>query len=161
AAPHTATTTVEMSLAAAPHLRDHQLFRQRDGWPDEEDFRPVVPASGLIDSACRAVEKTWPGLIEVGVYDPVSLRWLVGEAALLDNVGRLLRCWLMGTQTDGLPAFPRSIGRITWYGPEPGPAVRVSALATIRLPRPDLVEMDAEVVHDGRVVVRIERWQDV
>jgi hypothetical protein len=81
--------------------------------------------------------------------------------ALLDNIGQLLGCWLMATQSDGLLAFPRSIGRITWHRTEPGPGARVSALAAVRLPRPDILEMDAEVVHDGRVVVRIERWQDV
>jgi hypothetical protein len=214
----------------------------------------VVPATGLIDIACGAVEKAWPGQTAVGVHDAVFTRWLIAEpaqqvpmsmtrehdgvtvrigefasmtvetatrfpvapprspvpgpetpaplhateiyarremfhgpayqglaelsgigtahirgdlvvptapGALLDNVGQLLGCWLMGTQSDGLLAFPRSIGRVTWYRPEPGPGVRVSALAVIRQPQPDLLEMDAELVHESQVAVRVERWRDI
>ncbi|MFD2463908.1 beta-ketoacyl synthase N-terminal-like domain-containing protein [Amycolatopsis samaneae] len=247
-------STVDVSLAAMPHLADHRFFRQREGWPEEADFRPVVPATALVDLACRAAERAWPGTVATGIEDAAFSRWLIaaparrvplslireadrvrvgigpystltvhlgrgylpaprplpvpgpetsapwnaaevyrrremfhgpayqglarldgiGErhiraelvvppapGALLDNVGQLLGCWLMATQADGLLAFPASMGRITWYGPEPGPGTRVDCLVRVRLPRPDVLEMDAELVRDGRVLARIERWRDV
>ncbi len=246
-------STVDVSVAAMPHLRDHRFFRQRDGWPDESDFRPVVPATTLVDLACRAVERTWPGTTAVAVRDAVFSRWLIAAPArrvplsmsregdqvtveigpyalltvelgafapppprtavpgpetappltaaevyarremfhgpayqglsrltglgeqhirgdlvvpdapggLLDNVGQLLGCWLMATRSADLLAFPRSIGRLTWHGPEPAPGTRLECLVRVRLPRPDVLEMDAELVRDGRVLARIERWRDV
>lgn len=247
-------STVDVSLAAMPHLRDHRFFRQRDGWPDESDFRPVVPATALVELACRTAERAVPGRRAIEVRDAVFSRWLIAEPAqrvpvttsrtgdlvtvhigpyarasvllgtsfpaapapaappgpeeppplpaaeiyrlremfhgpayqglaridalgerhirgelvvppapggLLDNVGQLLGCWLMAGQADGLLAFPRSIGRITWYGPEPGPGVRVGCLVRIRRVDADLVEMDAELVRDGRVLARIGKWADV
>ncbi|WIX85023.1 beta-ketoacyl synthase N-terminal-like domain-containing protein [Amycolatopsis sp. DG1A-15b] len=246
-------STVEFSLAAMPYLRDHRFFRQRDGWPDEADFRPVVPATTLVDLACRAAERAWPGTTAVAVRDAVFSRWLIASPAqrvplsmkreddrvtveigpyalmtvelgafgpapspgevpgpetappltaaevyarremfhgpayqglarltglgeqhirgelvvpaapggLLDNVGQLLGCWLMATRSDDLLAFPRSIGRLTWYGPEPAPGTRVTCQVRVRLPRPDVLEMDAELVRDGRVLARVEGWRDV
>ncbi|MDT8912981.1 beta-ketoacyl synthase N-terminal-like domain-containing protein [Amycolatopsis sp. PS_44_ISF1] len=247
-------STVEVSLEAMPHLRDHRFFRQREGWPDESDFRPVVPATALVGLACRAAERHAPGTRAIEVRDAVFSRWLIAEPArrvpvttsrsgalvsvhigafarmdvrlgpgfpaapepfpppgeegppplaaaevyrqremfhgpayqglaridalgarhirgelvvppapggLLDNVGQLLGCWLMAGESDGLLAFPRSIGRITWYGPEPGPGTRVGCLVRIRHLDPDLVEMDAELRHEGRVLARIGRWADV
>ncbi|MCR6485849.1 polyketide synthase dehydratase domain-containing protein [Amycolatopsis sp. OK19-0408] len=246
-------STVDISVAAMPHLRDHRFFRQRADWPDETDFRPVVPATTLVDLACRTVERTWPGTTAVAVRDAVFSRWLIAAPALrvplsmsreddhvtveigpyalmtvelgtyapppapagvpgpettpplsaaeiyarremfhgpsyqglarltglgeqhirgelvvpdapgglLDNVGQLLGCWLMATRPDGLLAFPRSIGRLTWHGPEPAPGTRVTCLVRVRLPRPDVLEMDAELGRDGRVLASIEGWRDV
>jgi hypothetical protein len=246
-------STVDVSLAAMPYLRDHRFFRQREGWPDESDFRPVVPATTLVHLACRAVERTWPGTTAVAVRDAVFSRWLIASPAqrvplsmsreddrvtveigpyallnvelgafapppspagvpgpettppltaeeiyaqremfhgpayrglarltglgeqhirgelvvpsapggLLDNVGQLLGCWLMAARSDGLLAFPRSIGRLTWHGPEPAPGTRLGCLVRVRLPRPDVLEMDAELVRDGRVLASIEGWRDV
>ncbi len=246
-------STVDVSLAAMPYLRDHRFFRQREGWPDESDFRPVVPATTLVDLACRAVERTWPGATAVAVRDAVFSRWLIAAPAqrvplsmsregdhvtveigpyalmtvelgarspsppraevpgpettpplsaaeiyarremfhgpayqglarltglgeqhirgelvvpdapggLLDNVGQLLGCWLMATRTDDLLAFPRSIGRVRWHGPEPAPGTRLECLVRVRLPRPDVLEMDAELVGDGAVLASVEGWRDV
>ncbi|MFE0021239.1 beta-ketoacyl synthase N-terminal-like domain-containing protein [Amycolatopsis sp. NPDC059021] len=252
--PEHAASTVDVSLAAMPYLADHRFFRQREGWPDEADFRPVVPATTLVDLACRTAERTWPGTVATGVDNAAFSRWLIaapaqrvplsmtregdrvhveigpyatlnvhlgqrypaaplpfpvpgsetappltaaevytrremfhgpayqglvrlsgigeqhirGElvvppapGALLDNVGQLLGCWLMSTCPDGLLAFPTSMGRITWYGPEPGPGTRLGCLVRVRQPRPDVLEMDAELVRDGKVLARIEQWRDI
>ncbi|WP_405059335.1 polyketide synthase dehydratase domain-containing protein [Kribbella sp. NBC_01505] len=77
----TVETTVEVSLTAMPYLRDHRFFRQRAGWPDESDFWPVVPATALVDLACRQVEKAWPGTLAIGVQDATFARWLLAEPA--------------------------------------------------------------------------------
>jgi hypothetical protein len=80
---------------------------------------------------------------------------------LLDNVGQLLGCWMMTTHDDRLLAFPRSIERITWYEPEPGPGVEVECIAEITTPRPELIEMTATLVRDGRIIARVDGWCDV
>ena len=250
----TARSVLRVSLHDMPFLRDHRFFRQRDGWPDESDYRPVVPATTLVELACRRVEAAWPGTRAIAVRDAEFTRWLVAEpettvafsltrkgndvevtigsfarlvvevgrefprgttaapppgaertppltaaeiyskremfhgpayqglsallgmgtghirgelvvpegpGGLLDNVGQLLGCWMMATHDDRLLAFPRSIDRITWYEPEPGPGAKVECVAEITTPRPDLIEMTATLVRDGRTIVRIDSWQDV
>ena len=249
-----AQSTVRVSLQDMPFLRDHRFFRQREGWPEESDYRPVVPATTLVELACRRVEAAWPGTRAVAVREAEFTRWLVADPAttvtlamsrqgndvkvtigsfanlivelgrefprgataapppgpehahpltaseiytkremfhgpayqglsallgmgtghirgelvvpegpggLLDNVGQLLGCWMMAKDDDRLLAFPRSIDRITWYEPEPGPGVKVECVAELRTPRPDLIEMTASLVRDGRVIARIDNWQDV
>ncbi len=250
----TVRQVLSVSLRDMPFLRDHRFFRQREGWPDESDHRPVVPATTLVELACRRVEAAWPGSRAVAVRALEFTRWLVAEpattvtvsmtrkgndvdvtigpfahlvveigrefapggsvppapgpertpplsaaeiyserqmfhgpayqglsallgigaghirgelvvpdapGALLDNVGQLLGCWMMATYDDRLLAFPRSIDRITWYEPEPGPGVRVDCVAEISTPRPELIEMTANLVRDGRVIARIDGWQDI
>ncbi|MFI9381939.1 beta-ketoacyl synthase N-terminal-like domain-containing protein [Kutzneria sp. NPDC052558] len=76
----TVESTVDVSLASMPFLRDHRFFRQRPGWPDEADFWPVVPATTLIDIACRQVENAW-GVTATGVRDAAFNRWLIAEPA--------------------------------------------------------------------------------
>ncbi|MEC3982733.1 acyltransferase domain-containing protein [Amycolatopsis sp. H20-H5] len=246
---------VDVSLAAMPYLRDHRFFRQREDWPDEVDRRPVVPATTLVDLACREVVRAWPGTVATAVHDATFSRWLIavpacrvpvtmardgarvaveigpyasmtvelagaypvssrapsplpaaettppltapeiysrremfhgpayqglaeltgigewhirGElvvpsapGALLDNVGQLLGCWLMGTQTTRLLAFPRSMGNIRLYGPDLPPGTRLSCLVHVRTPEPDVLEMDAELVHKGRVWAEIRQWRDI
>ncbi|OXM44658.1 polyketide synthase, partial [Amycolatopsis thailandensis] len=254
AARRTVESTVDASLATMPYLVDHRFFRQREGWPEEADYRPTVPATTLVDLACREAERAWPGTVATGVSNAAFSRWLIaapaarvplsmtregdrisvqigphasmdvhlarryptaprpspspgpetappltaaeiysrremfhgpayqglaklvglGErhirgdlvvpsapGALLDNVGQLLGCWLMATKADALLAFPTSMGRITWYGPEPVPGTTVGCVVRVRLPRPDVLEMDAELVRDGVVLARIEQWRDI
>jgi 3-oxoacyl-(acyl-carrier-protein) synthase len=74
-------SALDTSLHTMPYLRDHRFFRQRPGWPVEEDLWPVVPATTLIDIACRRVERAWPGVRAVGVRDAAFTRWLVAEPA--------------------------------------------------------------------------------
>jgi len=76
----TIESTVDVSVEMMPFLRDHRFFRQRPGWPDEADFWPVVPATTLIDIACRKVERAW-GLPTTGVRDAAFNRWLIAEPA--------------------------------------------------------------------------------
>ncbi|HEX4221901.1 MAG TPA: beta-ketoacyl synthase N-terminal-like domain-containing protein [Pseudonocardiaceae bacterium] len=246
---------LRVSVRDLPYLRDHRFFRQRDGWPDESDYRPVVPATTLVELARRRVEAAWPGARAVAVRGAEFTRWLIAEpastvpismtrtgndveisigsyarlvvelanefppridgppspsapertpplsageiysrremfhgpafhglstlhgigpnhvrgelvvpdapGALLDNVGQLLGVWMMASFDDRLLAFPRSIDRITWYETEPTPGTKVECVAEIATPREDLLDMTATLVRDGRVIARIEGWQDV
>lgn len=72
---------VEVSLDTMPYLRDHRFFRQRADWPEEEDHRPVVPATALIDLAVTAVARRWPDEVAVAVHHAVFTRWLVAAPA--------------------------------------------------------------------------------
>jgi acyl transferase domain-containing protein len=251
----TVRSELRVSVRDQPYLRDHRFFRQRDGWPDESDYRPVVPATTLVELACRRVESAWPGIRAVAVRGAEFTRWLIAEpattvtfsmtrghndvevsigayarlvvevdhefphridpppppsapertpphsageiysrremfhgpafhglstlhgiganhvrgelivpdapGALLDNVGQLLGVWMMASFDDRLLAFPRSIDRITWYEPEPAPGTKVECVAEITAPSPDLLDMTATLIRDGRVIASIDGWQDV
>ncbi|WP_158894087.1 beta-ketoacyl synthase N-terminal-like domain-containing protein [Amycolatopsis anabasis] len=251
----TRSAVLEVSLERMPYLRDHRFFRQREGWPDETDWRPVVPATTLIDLAAREVQRAWPGSVVTAVHDAAFFRWLVaapacrvpvrmeregdriaveigafasmkleiagahrasdsplwtvrepehppplpaaeiyrrremfhgprfqglsalsglgerhlrGEitvpaapGALLDNAGQLLGCWLMATERERLLAFPRHIRKIAFSGPEPPPGARVGCVVRVRTPDARLLEMDAQLVHNGQLWAEISSWQDV
>jgi hypothetical protein len=60
---------LDVSLEAMPYLRDHCLMRQRPGWPQEEDLRPVVPATTMVTHMIEAAERAFPGLVAVAVED--------------------------------------------------------------------------------------------
>lgn len=48
---------VDISLQAMPYLRDHSFFRQRPGWPDDDDRCPVVPGTTILDIFQREAER--------------------------------------------------------------------------------------------------------
>jgi malonyl CoA-acyl carrier protein transacylase len=68
---------LDVSLQAMPYLRDHCLMRQRPGWPQEEDLRPVVPATTMVTHMVAAAERASPGLVAVAVEDVRFHRWLL------------------------------------------------------------------------------------
>ncbi len=68
---------LDVSLDAMPYLRDHCLMRQRPGWPQEEDLRPVVPATTMVTHMIEAAERACPGLVAVAVEDVRFHRWLL------------------------------------------------------------------------------------
>jgi len=74
-------TTLHVSTSTMPYLLDHCLAAQRDGWPDETDRRPVVPATTTIWQMMRAAEQAAPGRTAIGVDDVVLHRWLVAAPA--------------------------------------------------------------------------------
>ncbi|GAA2997000.1 hypothetical protein GCM10010483_47240 [Actinokineospora diospyrosa] len=75
------TSRVLVSVERMPYLRGHRFFRQRADWPDEADYRPVVPATTLVEWACRAVEREWPGELAVVVRDVRFSRWMIAAPA--------------------------------------------------------------------------------
>ncbi|WP_279579402.1 polyketide synthase dehydratase domain-containing protein [Fodinicola feengrottensis] len=65
-----------------PYLLDHCFAEQREGWPDEIDRRPVVPATTIVRLMMDAAEKEVPGRTAVGVSDVRLNRWLVAAPAV-------------------------------------------------------------------------------
>jgi acyl transferase domain-containing protein len=70
-------TVLRISTETMPYLRDHCLFRQREGWPDEADRWPVVPGATLIQHMIDAAEQAVPGRHAVAVHEVRLSRWLV------------------------------------------------------------------------------------
>lgn len=73
-------TSLVVSMAAMPYLADHCLIRQRPGWRDETDLRPVVPATTVLHHMVEAAVR--PGTVAIGVDDLRLHRWLVAAPAV-------------------------------------------------------------------------------
>ncbi|GAA0650153.1 type I polyketide synthase [Kutzneria viridogrisea] len=73
--------SVHVSTATMPYLLDHCFVPQREGWPDEADRRPIVPATTLIRMMVDAAEEAAPGRRAVRVHGVRLLRWLTGAPA--------------------------------------------------------------------------------
>ena len=80
--PRPETSTLRVSVETMPYLLDHAFAEQREGWPDETDRRPVVPATTMVRHMMDAAEKAVPGLRAVGVQDVRLHRWLVAAPAV-------------------------------------------------------------------------------
>ncbi|ACU36432.1 type I polyketide synthase [Actinosynnema mirum] len=74
-------TSIRFDLATMPHLIDHCFFRQREGWPDDADRWPVVPATTVITHLMELAERAAPGKRAVAVHDVRLLQWIVAEPA--------------------------------------------------------------------------------
>ena len=66
-----------VSTETMPYLFDHTLVRQRDGWPDDTDRQPVVPATTTLRHIMDAAEAAAPGQRAVAVVDVRLDNWLV------------------------------------------------------------------------------------
>jgi phosphopantetheinyl transferase len=67
---------LRVSTESMPYLRDHCFFRQRAGWPDESDRRPVMPATTIIWHMVRIAERACPGRVVTEIGDLQLMRWL-------------------------------------------------------------------------------------
>ncbi|MFJ4780066.1 beta-ketoacyl synthase N-terminal-like domain-containing protein [Streptomyces sp. NPDC088762] len=77
------THTLHLSLAALPYVRDHCVYLQPDGWPEDSDRFPVVPMTTMLELAADAARRyAPPGLAVVGYEDVRALRWLPVEPAV-------------------------------------------------------------------------------
>lgn len=70
-------TVLRIALETMPYLRDHCFFWQREGWPDDTDRRPIVPATTLIQHMVGIAEQAAPGARAVAVHEVRLNRWLV------------------------------------------------------------------------------------
>ncbi|MFD7256106.1 beta-ketoacyl synthase N-terminal-like domain-containing protein [Streptomyces sp. NPDC059874] len=74
---------LRLSLAALPYVRDHCVYLQPDGWPEDSDWFPVVPMTTMLELAAEAARRhAPPGLAVVGYEDVRALRWLAVEPAV-------------------------------------------------------------------------------
>ncbi|MFI8338733.1 beta-ketoacyl synthase N-terminal-like domain-containing protein [Streptomyces sp. NPDC085639] len=75
--------TLRLSLAALPYVRDHCVYLQPDGWPEDSDRFPVVPMTTMLELAADAARRhAPPGLAVIGYEDVRALRWLAVEPAV-------------------------------------------------------------------------------
>ncbi|CAM5307858.1 type I polyketide synthase [Streptomyces avidinii] len=82
-APARANHTLRLSLAALPYVRDHCVYLQPDGWPEDSDRFPVVPMTTMLELAADAARRQAPpGLAVIGYEDVRALRWLAVEPAV-------------------------------------------------------------------------------
>ncbi|AHH99683.1 acyltransferase domain-containing protein [Kutzneria albida] len=73
---------LRVSTGTMPYLLDHCFAAQRPNWPDEDDLRPVVPATTVIKHMVDAAARSAPGRLVLGL-DTVRLkRWLVASPAV-------------------------------------------------------------------------------
>ncbi|MGH3517230.1 MAG: acyltransferase domain-containing protein [Haloechinothrix sp.] len=77
APPVASETALKVSTTAMPYLLDHCMAAQREGWPDETDRRPVVPATTMIAHMVAAALASAPGTVATEVTDIRFRRWLV------------------------------------------------------------------------------------
>ncbi|WP_079406770.1 type I polyketide synthase [Streptomyces sp. 3211] len=83
AAPAPGHQTLQLSLAALPYVRDHCVYLQPDGWPEDSDRFPVVPMTTMLELAADAARRhAPPGLAVIGYEDVRALRWLAVEPAV-------------------------------------------------------------------------------
>ncbi|MFG2234556.1 beta-ketoacyl synthase N-terminal-like domain-containing protein [Streptomyces sp. NPDC048723] len=74
---------LRLSLAALPYVRDHCVYLQPDGWPEDSDRFPVVPMTTMLELAAEAARRhAPPGLAVIGYEDVRALRWLAVEPAV-------------------------------------------------------------------------------
>ncbi|WP_216215324.1 beta-ketoacyl synthase N-terminal-like domain-containing protein [Amycolatopsis aidingensis] len=126
---------------------------------------PPLPAAEIYRRREMFHGPEFQGLAEIEALGAGHIRGtltvLPAPGALLDNVGQLLGCWLMATQRERLLAFPASIDSIVVFGPPLPAGTRVGCTVRVRIPRPETLEMAAQIVHNGQVWAEISGWQDV
>ncbi|MFB6823902.1 beta-ketoacyl synthase N-terminal-like domain-containing protein [Streptomyces virginiae] len=75
--------TLRLSLAALPYVRDHCVYLQPDGWPEDSDRFPVVPMTTMLELAAEAARRhAPPGHVVLGHEEVRALRWLAVEPAV-------------------------------------------------------------------------------
>ncbi|MFI1452698.1 type I polyketide synthase [Streptomyces roseus] len=74
---------LRVSLDALPCVRDHCVYLQPDGWPEDSDRFPVVPMTTMLELAADAARRCAPpGAALLGYDDVRAMRWLPAAPAL-------------------------------------------------------------------------------
>jgi phosphopantetheine--protein transferase-like protein len=69
-------TQLTVSMEAMPYLKDHCLFRQRNGWDDLSDRFPVVPMTTMLEIMMDAARSLVPQRTVLGIESVRALQWL-------------------------------------------------------------------------------------
>ncbi|MFD9533229.1 beta-ketoacyl synthase N-terminal-like domain-containing protein [Streptomyces sp. NPDC060010] len=85
---------LRLGLDTLPYVRDHRVYLQPAGWPEESDWFPVVPMTTMLELASQAAlahiarshrsdrsDQYHDGVEVVGYEDVRALRWLPVEPA--------------------------------------------------------------------------------
>ncbi|MFI5669470.1 beta-ketoacyl synthase N-terminal-like domain-containing protein [Streptomyces sp. NPDC051704] len=82
------THRLRVSLDAMPCVRDHCVYLQPDGWPEDSDRFPVVPMTTMLELAADAARRyAPPGAVVLGYDEVRAMRWLPAAPALDVEVG--------------------------------------------------------------------------
>ncbi|WP_411103216.1 beta-ketoacyl synthase N-terminal-like domain-containing protein [Streptomyces sp. cmx-4-9] len=68
--------TRRLSLDTLPSVRDHCVYLQPEGWPEDSDRFPVVPMTTMLELAAEAALAGRPGRCVTGFDDMRALLWL-------------------------------------------------------------------------------------
>ncbi|GLX22049.1 type I polyketide synthase [Streptomyces lavendulae] len=123
---------LRISLDALPGVRDHCVYLQPDGWPEDSDRFPVVPMTTMLELAADAARRYAPPELTVvtGYEDVRALRWLPVEPAL--DVEVLVHREAPGRFRVALGEYASVVVLLgERYGAPPAPAT-----APLRAPRP-------------------------
>ncbi|UUU38898.1 4'-phosphopantetheinyl transferase superfamily protein [Streptomyces sp. NBC_00162] len=134
----TGTEVLRLSLAELPYVRDHCVYLQPEGWPEDSDRFPVVPMTTMLELAAEAaLRHAPPGLHVVGYEDVRALRWLAVEPAV--DVEVTVRGDGPGRARVGLGAYASVVVLLgERYGQPPAPDT-----TPLRDPRPAPVSAEA------------------
>jgi acyl transferase domain-containing protein/phosphopantetheinyl transferase len=104
------------------------------------------------------------GVAELGPIGEDGIRGMLtasaAPGALLDNAGQLFGFWIMQQMLTDRLAYPASVKRVLWYGPQPHPGDQVPCVVRIGSVTDTTVVADLELRVGGRLWARIERWTD-
>lgn len=104
------------------------------------------------------------GVAELGPIGDDGIRGVLMASstpgALLDNAGQLLGFWIMQRMRTDRLAFPATVERVRWYGPQPRPGEPVSCVVRIGSVTDNKVVADLELRVGGRLWARIDGWTD-
>jgi phosphopantetheinyl transferase len=99
------------------------------------------------------------GMAEDGMRTTITTPDTPG--ALLDNAGQAVGYWLSRNVQTAKVAFPRSIGRISFYAPSPRPGDQVECTLWVREVLAQAIRADLELrTAGGQVWASIENWED-
>jgi hypothetical protein len=88
------------------------------------------------------------------------LKTLAANGGTLDNAGQVYGMWIALIDDVGRIAMPLRIRSVDFYEPEPAPGAVLDCRVWIRQFYSALANADLELVHEGRLLVRIEGWED-
>lgn len=174
---------VQIVVACDPHDPDVRVaevvgyasarIRLADAWPTAP--APQLPELAAPrpppQTAAQMYAERWmfhgpayQGVVELTAIDEGGLdggiEVLPAPGALMDAAGQLVGYWLLATQPIDQLALPVGVASIRWFAPAPPAGTRLSCRLRVVALRPAEIVADLELLVDGRLWCRIDRWTD-